>query len=169
VQTYVDLAHVGGRDAEAAEAILKPRPEPVSSATRHESWTARRRRMRRPTDRGGPPIADEVSHESGGPCSQSASGCKIADRNTNMAPVQVELDADVVALLEEINRPAKQAARELIVLELYREGVVSSGKAAELMALPRDAFIRRAGALGIPYFQITNEELRRELGESELL
>ena len=86
-----------------------------------------------------------------------------------MAPVQVELDPDVVALLEEIKRPVTQAARELIVLELYREGVVSSGKAAELMGLSREAFIRRAGALGIPYFQIGSEELRRELGASESL
>ena len=86
-----------------------------------------------------------------------------------MAPVQVELDSDVVALLEELQRPVQQAARELIVLELYREGVVSSGKAAELMGLSRDAFIRRAGTLGIPYFQIDSEELRRELGASESL
>ena len=84
-----------------------------------------------------------------------------------MAPVQVELDSDVVALLEEFQRPVQIAARELIVLELYREGLVSSGKAAELMGMPRDAFIRRAGTLGIPYFQIDGEQLRQELSASE--
>ncbi len=49
-----------------------------------------------------------------------------------MGAVQVELDQDLVDLLEELHRPVKQAARELIVLELSRQGEVSSGKAAEL-------------------------------------
>ena len=35
-----------------------------------------------------------------------------------MEAVRVELDSDLVALLEELQRPAKAAARELIVLEL---------------------------------------------------
>jgi predicted HTH domain antitoxin len=86
-----------------------------------------------------------------------------------MPPVQVELDSDLVALLEEIRRPVQRAARELIVLEPYREGAVSSGKASEFLGLSRDAFIRRAGTLGIPYFQIDSEELRRELSASESL
>jgi len=34
----------------------------------------------------------------------------------------IELDQDLVDLLEELHRPAKRAARELIVLELYRQG-----------------------------------------------
>ncbi len=54
-----------------------------------------------------------------------------------MGAVQVELDQDLVALLEELHRPVKQAARELIVLELYRQGDLSSGKAAQLLGLER--------------------------------
>ena len=46
---------------------------------------------------------------------------------------------------------------------------MSSGKAAELMGLLRDAFIRRAGTMGIPYFQLDREGLRRELDVSESL
>ena len=45
---------------------------------------------------------------------------------TVMGVVQVELDQDLVDLLEELHRPVKQAARELIVLELYRQGEISS-------------------------------------------
>ena len=48
-----------------------------------------------------------------------------------MVGVQVELEEDLVDMLEELHRPVKQAARELIVLELYRQGEISSGKAAE--------------------------------------
>ncbi len=84
-----------------------------------------------------------------------------------MGPVQVELDQDLVAVLEELHRPVKEAARELIVLELYRQGELSSGKAAQLLGLEREDFIRHASAQGIPYFQLQGEELRRELDASK--
>jgi predicted HTH domain antitoxin len=58
-----------------------------------------------------------------------------------MEAVPVELDSDLVALLEELQRPAKAAARELIVLELYRQGDVSSGRAAQLLGMEREEFI----------------------------
>jgi predicted HTH domain antitoxin len=80
-----------------------------------------------------------------------------------MGDVQVDLDQDVIAILEERRRPVKEAARELIVLELYREGELSSGRAATLLGLTREAFIRFASARSIPYFQIEPDELRREL------
>jgi len=86
-----------------------------------------------------------------------------------MAPVHIELDQDVVALLEDRRRPAKAAARELIVLELYREGALSSRRAAELLGVSREEFIRLASARGIPYFQLRGEELRREIADSDSL
>jgi predicted HTH domain antitoxin len=86
-----------------------------------------------------------------------------------MGAVHVELDQDLVDLLEELNRPVRQAARELIVLELYRQGEVSSGKAAELLGLRREEFIRHASKQGIPYFQLDGEELEREIEASRKL
>jgi predicted HTH domain antitoxin len=86
-----------------------------------------------------------------------------------MAPIQVELDQDLVDLLEELHRPVKQAARELIVLELYRQGDISSGKAAQLLGMRRDEFIRHASERGIPYLQLSGEELRREIEDSQSL
>ena len=84
-----------------------------------------------------------------------------------MRPVPVELDQDLVVVLEELRRPVKEAARELIVLELYRQGELSSGKAAELLGLEREDFIRQASAKGIPYFQLRGEDLQRELDASK--
>lgn len=86
-----------------------------------------------------------------------------------MGPVQVELDQDLVAVLEELHRPVKEAARELIVLELYRQGELTSGKAAQLLGLEREDFIRQASAQGIPYFHLRGEDLRRELDASKQL
>lgn len=86
-----------------------------------------------------------------------------------MAAVSVELDQDLVAVLEELNRPVKQAAREFIVLELYRQGELSSGRAALLLRMERDEFIRYASAQGIPYVQLNGDELRHEIEASKKL
>ena len=86
-----------------------------------------------------------------------------------MPPVHIELDQDVVALLESLRRPAKAAARELIVLELYREGTLSSGRGAELLGVSRAEFIRHASARGIPYFQLRGDELQHEIVDSDAL
>jgi predicted HTH domain antitoxin len=86
-----------------------------------------------------------------------------------MGAVQVELGQDLVDLLEELHRPVKESARELIVLELYRQGEVSSGKASELLGMRRDEFIRYASERGIPYLQLDAEELRREVEDSRSL
>jgi predicted HTH domain antitoxin len=80
-----------------------------------------------------------------------------------MEAAPIEIDRDLVDLLEELHRPAKQAARELIVLELYRQGEVSSGRAAQLLGKEREEFIKYASAKGIPYFQLDSGELQREL------
>jgi predicted HTH domain antitoxin len=84
-----------------------------------------------------------------------------------MAVVRIDLDDELVAVLEEVGRPARESVRELIVLELYREGLISSGRGAELMGVPRVDFIKRAGQQGIPYFQMTREELRREIDQAK--
>ena len=83
--------------------------------------------------------------------------------------MHIELDDNVVALLERLHRPVEEAARELIILELYREGALSSGRSAEILGLSREDFIRHASARGIPYFQLRGEELRHEVEESQSL
>ena len=67
--------------------------------------------------------------------------------------MQVELDQDLVDLLEELHRPVKQAARELIVLELHRQGEISSGRAAQF-AGPRAPAVHSTGVgTGEPILQ----------------
>lgn len=86
-----------------------------------------------------------------------------------MGTVSLELDEELVALLEGLHQPVKETARELIVLELYRRGALSSGRAAELLGLTRDAFIQHASQLGIPYFRLSEAELEAEIRQSESL
>ena len=48
------------------------------------------------------------------------------------------------------------------MLELYREGRVSGGKAAELLGITLETFLKRAGDLGIPCFDMPDDEWARE-------
>lgn len=86
-----------------------------------------------------------------------------------MSTVKLDLEDDLVALLRQLNQPVQQAARELIVLELYRRGTISSGRAADLLGMSRWEFIRHASHLGIPYFAMTEDEWEAERKRSETL
>jgi len=80
-----------------------------------------------------------------------------------MATVMVPLDDELVALMRGDREPVEQVAREMIVLELYRRGTISSGKAAELLGIGRADFIRISSRLGIPYIDMTDEEWAAEM------
>jgi predicted HTH domain antitoxin len=73
----------------------------------------------------------------------------------------VVLDDELATLLEQ-EKPLDQAARESLVMDLFRRGKISTGKACELLSLDRLAFAQRAAELGIPYFQMTKEEWEDE-------
>jgi predicted HTH domain antitoxin len=75
---------------------------------------------------------------------------------------------ELVAVLAGHPAPDEQI-RELAVLELYRRRSISSGKAAELLSMEREEFIRYAGRLGIPYVDLDEIELHRELDAASRL
>jgi len=84
-----------------------------------------------------------------------------------MSQLKFDLPPELLGLLREIGEPAA-AVKECVVLELYRRGLVSSGKAAELLEMNRMEFIRYSGRLGVPYFRMSAEEWdeeKRHLGE----
>lgn len=79
----------------------------------------------------------------------------------------VDLGEDLSGFLATLGQPTGQMAREMIVSELYRRGLVSSGKAAELLGVSRLEFIQRASESGIPYFRFTEDEWQAEIAESK--
>ena len=86
-----------------------------------------------------------------------------------MSSVKIEIEEPLAALLHQTNQPAQVAGREMIVLELYRRGAVSSGKAAELLGMERFDFIKHASRLGIPFFDMTDEEWAAEMDRLKAL
>ncbi len=83
-----------------------------------------------------------------------------------MGTLQVELGQDLVAVLQSLDRPVQQTARELIILELYREGRIAAGKAAELLCMAQPEFLRYASEVGVPCFQMTRQEWNDEISAS---
>jgi predicted HTH domain antitoxin len=73
----------------------------------------------------------------------------------------VVVDDELAALLER-EQPLDQAAREALVMDLFRRGRVSTGKACELLGLDRVSFARRAAELDVAYFQMTKEDWETE-------
>ena len=86
-----------------------------------------------------------------------------------MNSVIIDLEEDLAALLLQGNQPVQRVAREMIVLELYRRGTLSSGKAAQLLDMSRWAFVGYASQLGIPFFTMTEDEWESERVVSEKL
>jgi predicted HTH domain antitoxin len=84
-----------------------------------------------------------------------------------MACNSLDLGEELGGLLAELGQPVEQTAREMIVFELYRRSLISSGKAAELLGVQRLEFIQRASELGIPYFRFTDDEWQAEVAESK--
>jgi predicted HTH domain antitoxin len=81
----------------------------------------------------------------------------------------LQIAEDLEALLSTGQRPAESVVRELIVLEIYRQHRISSGKAAQLLAESREEFLNRAANAGIPYLDLTPAELEDEFQASEQL
>jgi predicted HTH domain antitoxin len=86
-----------------------------------------------------------------------------------MSSVKIEIEEPLAALLHQTNQPVQQAGREMIILELYRRGSISSGKAAELLGMERIDFIKHASRLGIPYIDMTEDEWAAEMDRLKVL
>jgi predicted HTH domain antitoxin len=117
------------------------------------------------------PIRGALLQRCSGPIgSQSmVSGAARLARGTEektMGTVQVELGEELLELLQSLDRPVQQSARELIILELYRQGRIAAGKAAELLGMGRSDFLQVASQAGVPYFEMTTQEWNEEISES---
>jgi len=84
-----------------------------------------------------------------------------------MASTNIDLGEELGALLAKLGQPVGQAAREMIVLELYRRSLISSGKAAAVLGVARIDFIKHASELGISHFRFTEDEWEAEVAESK--
>jgi len=76
--------------------------------------------------------------------------------------LEVPLPKELVSILGFAQAQTVQTIQEFLMIGLYREGQISSGKAAELLGMTKREFIRLLARKGIPYFDYSPEELAEE-------
>jgi len=84
------------------------------------------------------------------------------------ATITVTMERQLWELVRPFYQHPEDAVREITVLELYRRREISSGKAAELLGMPRLEFIHYASRIGIPFFDLDEIELAEEVQQAGL-
>ena len=82
-----------------------------------------------------------------------------------MPPLKValELPRDLLGALDVPPIEVEARLRELIALELFREGRISSGKGAELLGISKVEFVQILARHDIAYFAESPEELTEDV------
>lgn len=71
-------------------------------------------------------------------------------------------DSVLISLKETPEKFAREATK-LLAVKLYEMGKLSSGKAAEFAGMSRVSFLQSLGKYGATIFDLTKEELERDL------
>jgi predicted HTH domain antitoxin len=82
---------------------------------------------------------------------------------TKTCTLSVQLPERVVQLLGPTPEDATRHLAELAYVELFRQGEVSSGWAAERLGISKDDFRKLLYAHDVPYIDMSEEELRRDV------
>ena len=86
-----------------------------------------------------------------------------------MAPMKVEfeLPGDLLTALDIPEEDLGRRAQEWVVLELFQEGEISAGKAAEILGLSKVLFVDLLNERRLPYLDAEPGELERETAAAE--
>jgi predicted HTH domain antitoxin len=87
----------------------------------------------------------------------------------NTVTVSNNLPRDLLGALDVPNVRVERRLRELIALELAREGRISTGKGAEMLDISKWAFIQLLAEHGIECFSDTPEELADQVADLQRL
>ena len=77
--------------------------------------------------------------------------------------VQVELPRDLLLALNVPTSEAGRRAQEWLTIELFREGQISTGKAAEILGIPKTQFILLLAQRDIDYLDMSPDELMSDI------
>jgi predicted HTH domain antitoxin len=83
--------------------------------------------------------------------------------------VTLELPRDLLGALDVPQVHLSDRLQELVAIELFREGRISSGKGAELLGISKLAFVQLLAQYGVAYFTELPEELTAEVVALEQL
>jgi predicted HTH domain antitoxin len=81
--------------------------------------------------------------------------------------IEIELPRDLVSAMNIAESDLGRRVQEWVVLELFQEGKISSGKAAEILGLTKARFLDLLDERNLPYLDAGARELQRELTVAE--
>ena len=76
-----------------------------------------------------------------------------------METIIVNIPSELLPLVAKKRKDVPGRIFEFLILELYRLGEISSGKAAQLLDMERFEFVKFASRLGISFIDLDKEEL----------
>jgi predicted HTH domain antitoxin len=82
--------------------------------------------------------------------------------------VEVELPQDLLAALNISESDLGRRVREWVVLELFQEGEISSGKTAEILGYSKVRFLDLLDQRNLPYHDASPQVLKHELAAAEV-
>ena len=81
----------------------------------------------------------------------------------------IDVPEDALRQLQMSPQELEQEVRLLLAARLYENGIASTGRAAELMGVSRALLLCRLGSFGIALFDLSPEELQRDLEHAALV
>jgi predicted HTH domain antitoxin len=85
-----------------------------------------------------------------------------------MATLTLEIPEGVLATLQQSPGEVERDVRLAAAIEWFRRGIISQGRAAEIAGIPRADFIDELAARKIDTVHVDFEELKREIGLTEV-
>ena len=80
-----------------------------------------------------------------------------------MSQVPVMINEEVVELLGLSGEQLERSVLETLVIDMYRRHDISARRAARLLGMEYLAFLRWSGERGVPYLDLTDDELQEEI------
>ena len=80
-----------------------------------------------------------------------------------MKTVEIEIPEEIFISLKETPQELVREIRLAAAAKLYELGKLSSGRAAELAGISRLSFLHQLARYGTPIFDLTEEELARNI------
>ena len=80
-----------------------------------------------------------------------------------MPSIPIQCPESVLISLKETPEKFAREATKVLAVKLYEMGKLSSGRAAELAGVSRVSFLQSLGKYGAPIFDLTKEELERDV------
>ena len=81
--------------------------------------------------------------------------------------VEIELPRELLTALDIPESELARRAKEWVVLELFQEGEISAGKAAEILGVAKTRFLDLLNERRLPYLDAEPGELQREAAAAE--